>query len=108
MRCGTRRPFGPSFDQGDRQGFVPSPVNLLLTKAFDGTGRNTNNSWTDTAGLSKETRVDVVVSTRSTFARHISCHNRITHTHTHTHTQSVGVQDPPSIHKRRVRRTMKL
>jgi len=40
MRCGTRRPFGPSFDQGDRQGFVPSPVNLLLTKAFDGTGRN--------------------------------------------------------------------
>lgn len=82
MRCGTRRPFGPSFDQGDRQGFVPSPVNLLLTKAFDGTGRNTNNSWTDTAGLSKETRVDVVVSTRSTFARHISCHNRITHTHT--------------------------
>ena len=45
------------------------------------TGRNTNNSWTDTAGLSKETRVDVVVSTRSTFARHISC---LDNTHTHS------------------------
>lgn len=66
----------------DKVSCQPSPVNFLLTKAFDGTGRNTNNSWTDTAGLSKETRVDVVVSTRSTFARHISCHNRITHTHT--------------------------